>query len=214
MSASLDLYIDTQGPKDQNLVISAINKGPYALPNFTQNDVILTRIFPLRRNTSYPHSPFAGVDITEYSVKFVIGSKSGTGTGSPLVTQFTWSKVIAESYFYANIDFATAELATAIGSNEQLTGRWLEIELTKTGGTPWTILQRTVTIDADVIKNATLSVAAGQTPISAQDVDGSYLRRDGTGDTADFKIWVSPDGTKRMLQYLGNDGSMKQEPIT
>jgi len=214
MSATLDLYIDTQGPKDQNLVISSINKGAYVLPNFTQNDIVAVRVFPLIRKTSYPHNPFSAVLISDYSLKFMIGSKSGTGTGTPLVTQFTWSKDLGDNFFYANVEFNTSELADAIGNSAQLTGRYLEIELTKTGGVPWTILQRTVTIDADVIKNATTSATSGLTSTSAQEVDAGYLRRDGTDDTADYKIWRSPDGTRRVMQYLGNDGVMKFDPIT
>lgn len=212
--AHLDLYIDTFADPAQSLVVGPFNRGQFPLPPFTQNDTVSLRVYLLARNTSFPLNPYTIINNSSLSLALAIGVRSGTGDGDHVVEQFTWSKDANNQYFYADVAFNTSELATAIGSASQLTTQYLEIEYRQGAGLPTTVFQRQITINADVIKNSTQALAPGQTAMSVEDANATFLKKDGTNDVADSKIWRSPDGTKRILQYVDNDGVMHFDLLT
>lgn len=207
--ASLDLYIDTFSGE---FVTGPTNATLFTLPNFKQGDVMPFRIWLLARTTSYPTiSPFTVVNIAAISLKMAIGTKSGTGTGSHLVNQFSWNKSADNQYFYANVAFNTTELNSAIGSSESLSGKWLEIEFTQ-DGYPTTVLQRQVTIDADVIKGASTTLPAGQVAMTAEEANATFVKK--FGGNGDSIILVSADGTKKRMLYVDNNGNLMSDLIS
>lgn len=206
------LYIDTYA---EVFVNGPTNNGLFILPPFKQNDTKSFRIYLLERTTSYPLNPYTVMSLSGLSLAFALGDKAGNGDGDHVVEQFTWNintSDPARPYFYADVAFNTAELATALGSSAQIT-KWFEIEY-RQNSVPTTVYQRQHDIHADVIKQATQTLGPGETAISAQTADATYLKKDGTNDTGDIKIWRNAATGKRVMQYVDDDGNMKFDPLT
>lgn len=212
--AQLDLYVDTYARK---FVTGPTNPAPFTIPDWIQGDTVTLHVYLLARTTRWPASfvnlpAYSIIGNSDLSLKLGIGSKSGVGTGDLVTQQFTWDKDATNSYFYADLALNTAAINTALASETSVT-KWLEIEYTQSGY-PSTVIQQQTIIQADVLKNASVAVPAGQTAMTAEDANATFLKKDGSNDVADSKIWRSPDGTKRTLQWLDNDGNMRFDPIT
>jgi hypothetical protein len=211
--AQLDLYVDTFG---QSLVTGPNNPAPFQLPNFKQGDTVNFRVFLLMRNVNYPNSvvgfpAFSIVPVGPLTLKMAIGDKAGTGTGNLVASQFTWAKSADGTNFTGALALNTTEMNTAIAAAASVQ-KWFEIEFLQ-AGLSTTCFQRQITIDADVIKESGVVPVPGQTNATTDYVNATFLKKDGTGDSADVKVWASRDGTKKVLQYVDDDGEMKFDKI-
>ena len=203
--AQFDIYVDTysgdtvKGPSDA---------GSAQLPQFIQGDTISLRIYLLARTPTWPiSSPYTVINISALSLKVGIGPKDGNAGSTLLTQQFTWSKDPTNSYFFADLPLNTANIASAIGSGSSAL-TWFEIEYTQ-NGFPTTVLQRQISLQAEVIETGVVTVPPGATAITAEDVSATYLKKDNTGFTL-----TSPDGSKKAFVWLGNDGAFHCDPLT
>jgi hypothetical protein len=203
--AQFDLYIDTV---TGGLVSGPANPAPATLPRLTQGDTISLRIYLLARTTTYPLSnPFAIINNANLSLKGAIGPKDGTAGSTLYTQQFTWTKDAANQYFSGDLPLNTAGITSLLGANPTANA-FLEFEYTQ-NGFPTTVYQEQVTIHAEVIETGVITVPAGQTALSVEEANATFLKPENNGFTL-----VNPATGQRMAVYLGNDNSLKAELIS
>lgn len=206
---NLDFYIDTVR---RELVGGPTNSTIVAVPVLAQGNTFTLRIRALTPTPDFPVSdpPYELVAVAGRTIQFAIGTKAGNAS-THYVEQYTWTadtSDLSDPFWYADIAMNTAGITTLLGTSASATS-WMEINLVE--GAPRTILSKQVTIEASVIKNATLTVPAGLTPLSAEAAAALYLAKSGvTGKT----VFTSPDGTKSAEVYYGDDGSWHVDPLT
>ncbi len=163
--AQLDLYIDIDR---KTRVAGFASSSPFPLPTFAQNNILTFRVRALQP-TGLISSPYTFIDNTGRTLQLAVGIKVGNAS-LHYVEQYTWTNNPdhADPYFYADVNFNTLGIGTLLGANPRADA-FLEINLVD-GGNPKTILSQQITIEAAVIKNATLTVPVGQTPVSLEAV--------------------------------------------
>lgn len=203
--AQFNLFVDVYSGE---LVTGLQNPTVAALPRLAQGDTLSLRVYLLERTQTYPESPaYSTILNTSLSLKVAIGPKNGT-TGSTLLTQqYTWSKSADNSYFYADFSLNTAAITSAIGPAASTSDYWLEIEMSE-GGYTTTVLQKQVTIHAEVIDTANVTTPPGQTALTAEEASGTFLKNR-------FKSAIIYNETTgdEVLLYLADDGSVRWDPI-
>jgi hypothetical protein len=203
--AQFDLYIDTTSG---DLVAGAANPAPASLPRLYQGDTISLRIYLLARTTTYPQvTPYSVINNSNLSLKVALGPKNGTPGSTLLTQQFTWQKDAANQYFYADLPLNTAAINSAIGAAESATA-WFEVEYTQ-NSYPTTVFQQSVTIHAEVIETGSVVTPPGETALSAEVANATFLKPENYGFTL-----MNPNTGQKVFVYLGNDGQVKFDPIT
>lgn len=210
--AQIDLFIDTGASNAAAaLVASMTDNTPATVPQLVQGDTPTLRIWLLVRTATYPSvAPlFTLVPTSGLSLEVAIGDKKGNTT-KYYTQQFTWtanpSSDPALQYWTATLPLNTADITTLIGANSSAIST-LEVKYLASA-LPTTVLSAPVTIQAAVIKAGALTVPAGQTAISAEEVNASFLKRTIQGAIT----LVSEDGTKSGVIYWDNDGTFHADP--
>ncbi len=177
--AQRDLFIDVA---DGSLVTSISNNTPSTFPPLVQGDTISFRVFLLQRTNSFPNSLpiYTYLNNASMSMRMGIGPKDGTPGSTLFTSQFSWTASTDNTYFYGDFPLNTSGISDAIGPAESAQ-LWFEIELTNFNGLPWTVFQRKVPVQAEVIESATIEVPGGQVGITQSDADARYLRRQISG---------------------------------
>jgi hypothetical protein len=204
---NLDLYIDTAR---KELVSGPLCSSIVQVPSFNQGNTINMRIRCLNPTANFPNGnpPYSVLSTAGRSLQLAFGTKQGN-TSTHYVEQFTWAASVADladPYFYADVAMNTAGISTLLGSGSSASA-WLEINLVE--GTPRTILSKQVTIEASVIKNDTLTVPAGLTPLSAEAAAALYL-----GRTIIGAFTLQNANGKAISIYVDADGAFHTDPIT
>lgn len=203
--AQFDLYIDTVSG---TLVTGPLNPTLATMPRLTQGDTISLRIYLLARTTTYPlSSPFSVINNANLSLKVALGPKNGTAGSTLYTQQFTWAKDAANQYFYADLPLNTTAINTLIGAAESATA-WFEVEYTQ-NGFPTTVFQQSVTVHAEVIETGSITLPAGETALSVEVANATFLKPENNGFTL-----VNPTTGQRMAVYLADDGSLRAELIS
>jgi hypothetical protein len=198
---TLDLYIDTAQRK---LVQGPLSSSFVNLPAFSQGNTVTLRIRCLTPTANFPASspPYSLVSTSGRTLQLAIGTRAGN-TSTHYAEQYTWTAGpdSADPYFTADLALNTAGVTTLLGSGATATA-WLEINLVE--GTPRTVLSQQITIEASVIKNDTVTVPAGLTPLSAEAARAMFLT----------DVWSSQDGSKKYHVYVDNNGAVKADPLS
>lgn len=196
---------------NKRLIKSRYSSSPFVLPAFFQGDIVPIQIQIVEPNPAGGPNDYVVPEIGSMGLKLAV-SATPTGTPTtpaPFVTQFTWSQNTNESYFYADVAFNTTELDTFLGSAASATA-YLEIEVTESSSIT-TVLQETFTIKAQIIETGTLTVAAGQTPLSFELANQLFARKlMNPGETLTIP---SPDGTRRRILGCNDDGSAQDDVL-
>ena len=175
------------------------------LPPMTVGDTIPLKIAILTREGTVP-ARYSLVEPTGYSLKVAIGVPAATGA-SPLAQQTSWT--VDGNYFVGKLDLTGSSLRTAVGNGTQLT---FEIELAVAGGEYQSIYQQVVNVRKEVNPTSSTTPTPAEEFYTKNESNQVFVRRSmGAGDAI---VWMSADGTKRMIQYLANDGTLRQEPLT
>ncbi len=202
--AQFDLYVDTYSGE---LVSGISNSSPGQLPKLVQGDTIALRIYLLARTPTYPlTTPFTIIPANSVSIKVAIGPKDGTAGSTLYTQQFTWVPDAGNQYNAANLALNTAAITILIGTGTSGTA-YFEIELTQ-GGFPTTVFQKSVTIEAEVIETGVVTVPAGATAISAEEVNALFVKLDESRPI----ILRNAAQTVAVLMYLGDDGVVHFDP--
>lgn len=188
----LDLYVDIAG---KQLVANPFGPAPFTLPLLHQGDIIPLRVYLLQRTTAYPFasasSPaFEVLDISDLSLEMAIGTKAGSGDGDHVASQLSWSKNETSNYFYGDLEMNATEMTAAFGSAATLS-RTLEIEVTR-ALKPYTALSLDITVHADVIKDAAVSLQSGQVALTMAYGNATFLKI--VGDLGQIQTLRSENG--------------------
>lgn len=199
------LYVDTASGE---FVSGPSNTAVAELPRLVQGDTANFRIYLLQRSTTYPlSSPYTILSTAGLALKVALGPKDGTAGSTLYAQQFVWSTDAGNQYFYASLALNTAGIGTLLGSAASASA-WLEIEMSE-GGLPTTVLQKQVTVHAEVIDSAVVSVPAGLTAMSAEEANAIFLKREVPGAIT----LVSPSGLKKVALYVDDDGVFHADPL-
>lgn len=205
--ARLDLYVDTFASKRQSLVTGAANPAVYTVPELVQGDTISIRVYLLERNPTYPISnPFNIILNGDLSLKLAITAPAG-GSSTVYTNQYTWAKDANNQYFYADLPLNTAAIGTLLGSGSSATA-YLEIEYTQ-NAYPTTVALIPITILADGIKAGGTVVPAGETALTVEVAQNTFLKQTNTGF-----VLQNPNTGLKAFVYLADDGTLKCDPIT
>ena len=202
--AQFKLYIDTDSGE---LVANAASTKAGLMPRFTQGDTMSLRIYLLARSATWPDaSPYDVVNNAALTLNVALGPKNGT-SGSVLYTQqFTWSKDGQNQYFYADFPLNTAGISSLINTAESAQA-WFEVEYVQ-NGVPTTVLQKSVTVNGEVIETTSLTVPAGQEAATLAYVNATFLKADNNGF-----VMTNPTTGGKVQVYLGDDGTVHFDPI-
>jgi hypothetical protein len=205
MAQTIDLYADVFN----KALVSGLNGQSVNLPPLYQGDSPTFRIF-LVYPTFNPLSPYTLLPIGGLSLLVAIGQKKGSG-GTTYTNQYTWAPSTDPAnpnYFIAQLPLNTAAITTAIGTGQQTTDAWLQIEYVQ-GGVPTTVLEVSCTINASVIQNGGVVVPPGLTPVSAEYVNATFLTRNISGGF----YMSNPNTGKQVFVYLGDDNTVHFDPV-
>lgn len=170
----LDLYLNIHTKEPQ---ISDISQSRFVLPDFFQGDKVPMRLHLLKPDPTGDFNAFERPPIDNLSVKLGVSDQPiGTaGTPTLLVSEFSWTKDVDEDIFSAVVNFNTTEINTFLGSEFKKTA-YLEIEVTDSSNSAiYTILQKEITLKAQVVEPASSSVPAGETPLSLEMATGLFV---------------------------------------
>lgn len=161
---NLKLYIDV---KNRKLVESEASVTPVNLPDFFREDSTTLQIMLLEEQDDIV-TPQAKVDITNMTMQVAIGDQS-----TYLAYQGTWTKDVAASTFTAELDLNTTEMVSAFtASNDEAISSIFEVEIQESGLIS-TVLQESITLTPDIIKNTQIAPSAIQAPSAlATSMDG------------------------------------------
>lgn len=204
MAVTRDIYCDfTNG----RLVQSNVSATPVLFPKVFHQDNLRLVIHPLEVDPSRAPNlgPFAQIDPTGMSLKVGIFDSTGDTT---LALQSTWT--VDGNTLVGTLNCNTAEMTAEIGSADSITGI-LEFEFTDSDGNKITIQQDTLTIEREYIVSATPDPIPNETFLPEAASLAMFLLKEGTA--GEGRIWVSPDGTKKVFQYLDNNGVMQYAPV-
>lgn len=207
--AAIDIYVDC----DLNRVVtSPTDSSPKQLPKFFQGATIKLRIWLLKgfkKLSAYEQIPTAGI-----TLEVGVGPDPVVADEDPrdyLTQQFTWdpSDDEAQPYFEGTLSFATAAINELLGSSNKATATF-EIVRTEEGY-PNPVLQQQITVYAGVIQENGLTEPLEATPMSVEVANATYIPFAGFQGTLRL---ISPDGTKAIDIYCGDDGALHTDSVT
>ncbi len=204
----LDLYIDTARRK---LVAGPANSSIVAMPVLSQGNTVRLRVRCLKPTANFPLSPplYEVIQTAGKTLQLAIGTKAGNAS-THYTEQYTWSGAgdAADPYFEADLPMNTAAISNWLGASARNTS-YLEINLVE-NATPGTILSEQVTVEASVIKNDTLTVPEGLTPLSAEVAHATFVQIEHLGSI----ILVSEeDPTKKRRLYVNAAGEFRADEL-
>ena len=207
MAARLKLYVNWFEKRFQQ---GLRNGGTFTLPTFYQGDIVPMQIYLLEPDADAGPTSYSKVDISNMALQLAVGpTPVGNAVETLIVTQFSWSKNTQENYFYADVAFNVAGVATLLGAAASATA-YLELEVTE-GSSKTTLIQQQITIKAELIEAASLTVTAGSTPLSLEVAMQLFaMKRMGPGET--FTL-VGPGNAKGVQLGANDDGSLQTDSI-
>lgn len=203
--AQFDIYIDTVSGE----AVAGFSSTEIAsLPPFVQGDTISLRIFLLARTSTYPVvTPYSYISPAGLTLQAALGAKVGNAT-TYYATQFTWTADTVNNCFTAQLALNTTEITNLLSSSATASA-YFEVKYIA-GGLPTTVMEKAVTINAAVIKGGGTTPIPGQTPVSAEYCNATFLTRSVSGAI----ILTNPTTGGKMAIYLGDDGAFHAEPVS
>jgi hypothetical protein len=203
--AQFDIFIDTNS---QTVVRGFTDSTTVPLPAFVQGDTPTLRIWPLVRTVNFlGPTPYAFLGTAGLTLQVAIGDRIGNTTVY-YTQQFTWVADALAQSFSAQLPLNTAAITTLLGATSQAS-TWFEVKYLS-GGLPTTVLDASINVQAAVIKVGAVTIPAGATAISAEEVNASCLKR-----TISGVVILKNDNTgKQVAMYLSDDGTVHFDPIS
>lgn len=153
--------------------------------------------------------------VKPYTVVPVTGLSLSVGIGfveaAPLCEQDTWTYDATSNFVRGALDLDTASMRAAFTSGVDLIQPVLEFQITDSDGRATPIHEQISVFRQILISGSPGPGPAGATYYTSNQMDGLYVKR--VGKAGEGRIIVSPDGTKAVFEYLGNDGSMHYDPV-
>lgn len=186
----------------------------------TRGAVIPMRIWPVEPIAGAASAPFyATLSTGGKTLSVAVGSRSGASSVLALTADDGWLAVNGadgKGYFQGNLSLATAEIETAFAANPASVSSYLEIRFTDEFG-PRVICQRAVDVYNSVVRPTSSAPVGGDTYQTNASARAQFVGWDNSQDPNNWGrgiIIVSPDGTKKGMLRLENDGSFTQSLIS
>lgn len=205
----LKLYVDVQ---NNRLVVSDRNPSQFLLPAFVQGDVIPVELFLLEPNTSGGlSSPLSLITGTQYTVKIGIVTPHPVSPVASSVVTLSADASWASNGKYTGSLSMGAGITTLLGATATSVTSTFEVELASAGDyrTP---IQMACTVKAAGIASGTPDTAAGDTFPTHGEANATYVPKAGASG-GNFTL-KSADGTKQILIFCGDDGTLHADPIS
>ena len=204
----LKLYVDVQ---NNRLVTSTRNPSPFSLPNFVQGDVIPIELYLVEPNVSGGLStPLSLITSPSYTIKVgIVTVHPSTPTAHAVVT-LTADPSLASNGKYTGSLSMGAAITTLLGSATSVTSTF-EIEVTSAGDVR-TPIQVSCTVKAQGIASGTPDTPSPDVYPTWTEANNAFVKR--TGKSGDGFTLKSPDGTKTILVYCADDGTLHADPVT
>ncbi len=218
MANYLKLAFNRQAPNQ----LAIVGGFAAAMPVFFQFDVkdLIIQVFDPSQAQLTGAQAFNPVDLAG-DIMRVTMSGTPAGNAAPTIlaqnTNLVWNATPGNvsltgnqiGYFSGTLDLTSVALANFIagGSAAQ---PYLEFALRENGVTK-PLWSQQVTVLAVPDQGQASGAAAQSLFATLAEVKAGFMAKYGTG--ADSKIWLSPDGTKAVRQYLDNNGRMQYDPI-
>ena len=148
--------------------------------------------------------PFSELDPTGWGLTVKIFNSTGA---TVLASQTSWT--VVGNTLVGSLNCNTVAMAAAIGSSSSIAGI-VEFEFTDTNGK--ITIQGNITILHEWIIAGSPAAIENETYLTESASIGKFVAK--VGEAGEVKYWTSPDGTKTVIQYLGDDGVMKFDPVT
>ena len=168
------LYIDVQ---NKELVKGLYDKSAFQLPALFHEDSFDLKIY-LLQPTGDSAAPFSKVDIDALGMKVGIGS-----TDDLLTLQTTWTKDTSDDSFSGELELDTTEMVAAFSGKDTL-NKIFEVEITN-GAKRDTVLQIPVSLDKDIIREASLETTSYSPPSALHTNLMDVLQDSTTNDIVD-----------------------------
>lgn len=198
----------------QDGTIVSVNGSAGTLPTLFQYntpDFELTFVNPAA-NQITATNPYVAQDMSAYTLRVAVGpTPTGTSGGpTPWIVQTTWTYDATNKKFVGSIPLTSASIDSAIGTAPSVAGTF-EINL-RQSGIPITAYQGAVTIKAALDEGVSTTPPVGDVYMTAAEIIARFLEKGAV--LGEIKVWYSADGTKKRLQYLGDDGEMKFDLVS
>jgi hypothetical protein len=214
MAQTADLFVDTVRGE---FVRSNLDTSIVEPPRFVQGDTFGMNIYLLKPNPgNFPlaqagQNPYLVINNAGMSCKAALGIKDGLANSTLYTWQFNWTPETdsqARTYFTSTFPMNTAAIGTLIGSNENKE-TWFEIEITD-NGLPWTVIQKKVTIQAEVIdSDSTLTVPTSETGLSIEQALQMFLQ-----NKVKIIFFEDINNPGSFLAVFNQDGTLHTDPVT
>lgn len=207
--AQFDLYIDTY----QGVLVSGLTTPQSVpLPQFVQGDDPTLRIF-LLKPTWNPLSAYTLEPIGGLSLLVAIGDQVGNATNY-YTQQFGWTPSADPNnpnYFIGQLPMNTAPITTLLGSGKSADSVF-QVCYTdaNAGGAQTTVLEIPCNIKASVIKQGGVIVPAGQTPITLEYANSTFLTRTIKGGF----YMVDPNTNKKFFVYISDGKTLQADEVS
>lgn len=204
----LKLYVDVQ---NRRLITSTRSAQPFTLPAFVQGDVMAVELYLVQPNEAGGLSaPLTLLTETAYTVKIGIVTPHPTSPTAHSVLTLTADPDRANNGRYYGSFPLGAGITSLLGAATSVTSTF-EIELSSAGDID-TAVQVACTVKAAGITSSTPDTAAGDTFPTTAEANNTYVKKvGGAGETLLLK---SPDGTKSILLWVDNNGTLHTDQVS
>lgn len=185
----------------KRLVSSLTNSAPFLLPELNQEDSLTIDLSVVQRTNNITPPFFSYVDIANYALFIAVGT-----VGNVNASQNTWTKNTENTTFSGVLPLNTNGINSLADGAQQI------FEIRLFDGTSYFRCQQLVTIKKSIALSGALAVPADDTALGAAEAAQIYVPYEpaaGRGLT-----FTSPDGTKKQLLYLDNDGTPRWLNLT
>lgn len=197
--ANLRLYFDLLSKK-----LAIAKNGPYGyqLPPFRQEDVLELEI-SITRQIAFVISDFELVNLSGFALRASVGAVIGTSLST--VSSFTPDE--------SNTKLTGALSLNVAGISALSDGATLYFEIIATDAVGTYGKRFTTTFEKAIYTSGSLVTPPDDVALGRAEASRLYLLKDSTSIPGETKLWVSANGTRRTLQYLDDDGTMKYDVL-
>ena len=184
----------------KTLVRSSTYGGVFALPTFTEGDIVPI-VIKILEPTEDGSLQYSVPDISNISLSFQVEDSDGDPV---IVYQPTWTKDVGAGTFSALVDFNTAALGTWIGA---ATSKYAVVKIKRTDadGSVVTMFQEDVTIVANLSGATPSAPMTGTTLLTLEAASAMFAKKlMDAGDTITFR---TQDGTVGRTIGVKKDGA-------
>lgn len=183
----------------------------YTIPPLVQGDTVSIEFSLVEDNPEAGVGKVSLVNLASYSLKIGVGATPlGDGSVTPFALQTSFTLDTAQTKLTGYLGLNTTELTTWLGANASKSA-WFEVEIRDTStGNYETVYGGSVTIRASLVTAGSSVSIPGDTALGSSEAAATYVRKIG-GPGESIKL-VSSDGSRALIVYCGNDGTLHADP--